>query len=322
MNSYQVLHYHFTLPPKKISFLEVSKVGSLIGVNELSTYDKETLTSRLALLFKFLKKKNYVLVYFSSSFLDMLEKEFPSNLDTIKGHVKSGEIVLVASCAYHSLSFLCHPALFNKEVEFHKNVYKKHFNKQADWFINTAGLFNDQLINHLNQHNFKGLLAPANSWHLNEIKTADYYQSAGEKPIKILLSNGDSSKGIYACLANGFGSGYNDQDLQSSNLQELKKYLSSKTKKDIYSASMPLSSPEWSNPMAQYLSSPLQKAIFEESRRLIDKAHQKLTDEDWMVIMLICQPEMLFKLSSNHQNAFQHFINCMNVLTAIGLKYK
>ncbi|QSE99163.1 polysaccharide deacetylase family protein [Fulvivirga lutea] len=323
MNNYQVLHYHFTVPTKEISFLEVSNEGNLIEEINIPDAIKEALEHSLHSLLDFLKNKNEVLAYFSASFLEVLEKEYPAELEKIKGHVDSGKIELVASCAYHSFSYLCHAELFKKEVEFHKNAYKKHFNKAAELFINTAGLFNDQLINHLSDQGFKGLIAPANSWHLNGVKSSDSYQTIGEKPMKILLSNGDSSSSTYVGLVNGFGSGYDDKELLSLSIKGLKKILSSTTKKGEYSASMPLNSPEWSQPLAQYLSGSLQKALLDECKRLINKTHDQLSDEDWKVIMLICQPDKLLQLNTNlSSDGFQHFINCMNLLTAIGLRYR
>lgn len=322
MNSYQVLHYHFTIPTKEISFLEVSKEGSLVEDIKVSDTNKEILDYSLEVLLDFLKK-NEVMAFFSNSFLEVLEKEYPEELEKIRSHVDSGKIELVASCAYHSFSYLCHPELFKKEVEFHKNAYKKHFNKETELFINTAGLFNDQLINHLKDQDFKGLIAPANSWHLSGVKSSDCYQSIGDKPMKILLSNGDSSSSVYVGLGNGFGSGYEDKEMLSSSIKGLKKILSSTTEKGEYSAIMPLNSPEWSQPLAQYLSGLLQKAILDECKRLIDKTHNQLADDDWKVIMLICQPDKLLQLNTNlSSDGFQHFIHCMNLLTAIGLRYR
>ena len=320
MNNYQILHYHITQPVSQITFLEVSDAANFVDEANVNT---EELEGRINELLNFLKKKNEVLVYFSTSFLDHLSKDLPSTLDNIKSYVDKGQIKLVASCAYHSLSFLCHPELFKKEIAFHKESYKKYFGQQSDLFINTACLFNDQLIESLGNEGFSSIVAPSNSWHLSGLKSADVYQSVGNSPLKIILSNGDSSSTIYVGLANGFGSGYNDKEILTSNLKELDKKLSGKSKLETYSASMPLSSPEWSHPLAIYLATALQKALFNECRRLIDKTHDRLGDEDWKVLMHLCQPDLLIRLNTNQSNnGFPHFINCMNVLTAIGLKYR
>jgi alpha-amylase len=327
MNNYQILHYHFTLALKDISFLEVSEGNELVpeefNNKRFHQTFKAEIGEKLDALINFLKAKNEALVYFSGSFLEMLEKESLSRLNTLQKYVENGQIELVASCAYHSFSYLCHPELFKKEVSFHQQAYQKYFEKEAKIFINTACLFDDKLVEYLHDFNFETLIATANSWHLSGTHAAETFQSVGDKPMRILLSNGDSNSNTFLSLANGYGSAYDNSHISHSSLESLKKMMYEEEHPSTYSASMPLSSPEWEYPISNYLANPLQKALLNECKRLVDAQYQQLAEEDWKAIMLICQPEKLIHIHKAEQsNGYQSFINSMNILTAIGLKLK
>lgn len=324
MSNFQVLHYHFTVNPREISFLQVNEKNALIPEKEnlkrfQALFDKE-INDRLKLLITFLKAKNEALVYFSTPFLTFLEQTDLTTLNAIKKYVSTCQIKLVGSCAYHSFSYLCHPLLFEKEVALHQNSYKQFFDQSAAIFINTACIFDDDLITHLAKSNFDTIIATANSWHLSGVHTATAYQSTGDRPLKILLSNGDSSSSSYLSLANGYGSAYDNREFVNSSLKSLDEFMQPKKDTSTYSASMPLSSPEWQYPISNYIGNPLQKALFAECKRLVEAYSEQLTDEDWQTIMIICQPEKLIDISKASQStSYQTFINDMNILTAIGL---
>jgi len=327
MNNYQILHFHFSLALQDISFLEVSEAKELIPAehnkNHFQQAYKAEISEKLDSLINFLKAKNEALIYFSSAFLEMLEQESLSKLNTLQKYVNNGQIELVASCAYHSFSYLCHPELFKKEVSFHQQAYQKYFEKEAKIFINTACLFDDKLVKYLHDFNFETLIATANSWHLSGTHAAETFQSIGNKPMRILLSNGDSNSNTFLSLANGYGSAYDSSNISHSSLESLKKMMYEEEQPSTYSASMPLSSPEWEYPISTYLANPLQKALLNECKRLVDTLQQQLSAEDWKAIMLICQPEKLIHINkAEHSNSYQSFINSMNILTAIGLKYR
>jgi len=326
MSNIQIIHFHFTLALKPISFLEVSNPHNLINADEslvkFKTDYKKGISDKLDDLIALLKAKKEALVYFSASFLEMLEKTDPAKINTLKKFIGNNQLALVGSCAYHSLSYFCHPALFKKEVAFLQQAYKSFFNTSAALFVNTACLFDDKLIEHLAQFNFKAVIAAANNWHLSGAQATGTFRSVGNKPLQVLLANGDSTNNSDLTLINGYGSHYEHNIIGESSLSDLNKLMLNTKDASTYSASMPLSSPEWELPIASYLSNPMQKALLNECKRLVDKLHKQLSDEDWKTIMLLCQPQKLLEMNrTTDDGGYQAFINGMNILTAIGLRY-
>ncbi|MTI21894.1 hypothetical protein E1176_12750 [Fulvivirga sp. RKSG066] len=326
MNKFQVLHYHFTLSFKNLSFLEVGKSGNLseeeIDEKRFAEAFEKEIKDKLSHLINHLKEGNQVLVYFSAPFLSHLALQNVATINQIKKYLDAGQVELIGSCAYHSLSYLCHKQLFRKEIELHQQSYREHFDQEAQFFINTAGLYDNDLCSYLHEIGYKTTVAPANSWHLSGVTPGEVHWSAGEQPLQVILANGDQHNSEYVSLADGYGSSYQQKEVQHAGIYELRNKLSAHQSKDIYLASMPLSSPEWVLPITYYISGPLQKALIREIKSLIDAHADRLSDDEWKILMLLCQPEKLLNLKDGtDENPYQAFIYSMNILTAIALRH-
>lgn len=323
---FQIVHFHFTVPMKAISFLEVQSAATLYDMElartEFQLAYKQHIKERLLELETALSADGQLMVFFSKSFLDLLNETDSDAIEQIRQLVQKERIVLVGSCAYSSFSYLCHPLLFQEEVKLHQQSLKYYFNKQAKYFINTACLYDNQLAELLQTFQYQTVIATANSWHLAGRQASQLFRSAGEEAIQLILANGDSTAQQTISLVNGYGSAYGEEPLQvltGAELHDL--YYKSSEEKHVYAVSLPISSPEWQYNIPQYMANPLQKALIQEGRRLMESKGHQLTEEDQVSMMCLLQPDHLLKMHQSSQSeSYQYFISSMNILTAIGLR--
>jgi alpha-amylase len=323
---FQIIHFHFTIPLKEISFLEVQSATTLydeaLAETLFASAYKQEIKAKLMQLEKAVKDKEQVMVYFSSSFLSLLEKEDPDKLEEIAYLVKKERIILIGSCAYSSFSYLCHAALFTEEVKLHQQHLQQYFNYDAKYFINTACLYDNQLAELLQPFHYETVIATANNWHLAGRQASQLFLSAGKEALQIILANGDGNAQQQFGLVNGYGSAYSDEAFQSISKETLPALKQKNAQEGhIYSVSLPISSPEWQYNIPQYMANPLQKSLVQEGHRLMEVKGGQLKATDLKTLMFLFQPEQLLKMNHSSQaSSYQHFIHSMNILTAIGLK--
>jgi len=323
---FQIVHFHFSVPMMEISFLEVQSAGTLYDMElarqQFKKAYKQHIEVQLEKLQTVLSKEGQLMVFFSKSFLDLLNEIDSDAMEQIRQLVQQERIILVGSCAYSSFSYLCHPLLFQEEVKLHQQSLNNYFNKQATYFINTACLYDNQLAELLQAFHYKTVIATANSWHLAGRQASQLFISAGEEALQLILANGDGTAQQTISLVNGYGSAYGEETFQvldGAELHEL--YYKSSEEKHVYAVSLPISSPEWQYNIPQYMANPLQKALVQEGRRLMESKGPQLNEADQISMMCLLQPDHLLKMHQSSQSeSYQYFINSMNILTAIGLR--
>lgn len=330
MDNYQVIHFNHPMEVNKLSFLDIGK--NLSPIDEAGSIQSfvdniaEIIKPKLRKVLQMAEENKSPLVYFSIPFLSFLYREDAKLMLEIKQQVNTGKIQLVGSCAYHSFSYLCSPILFKKEAELYLDSLTKFFDKKPGLFINTACLYDDQVAEIVRSLGYQGIIATANAWHLAGKHSGQVYQSNTAQPFNILLSNGDGPDNFQISLVNGYGSAYSsdyiDQNITNSKqIQEL--FMTGQEEHSVYAVSLPLSSPSWEHKIPDYTNNPLQKALLKQSSALVEQFYEKLSLDDFKLLMLLCQPDHLLQINqTSKEEGYDLFISSMNWLTDISLRYK
>jgi len=331
MDNYQIIHFNQPLEISRLSFLDIGKnvqaIDDLKSQQNFADDYSDLIKSKLKTVIKMAEDNKAPLVYFSLPFLNSLDQEDTNLMLDIKKQVNAGHIQLVGSTAYHSFSYLCSPILFKKEVELYLNELTKYFDKKPGLFINTACLYDDQVAEIVNSLGYHGIIATANAWHLAGKHSGQVYKSNTSQPFNILLSNGDGSDHFQISLVNGYGSAYTSDfiDRNISNAKQIQELfmIGNEEEHSVYAVSLPLSSPSWEHRIPDYTNNPLQKALLKQSSELVKQFGDKISDEDFRLLMLLCQPDHLLQINqTSKEEGYDHFISSMNWLTDISLRYK
>jgi alpha-amylase len=331
MDNYQIIHFNHPLEVKKLSFLDIGK--NLSAVDETKSQQAfiadfaDLVHSKLKTVLKMAEEDKSPLVFFSLPFLKFLKQHDNNLMLEIKKKVDNGKIQLIGSCAYHSFSYLCSPILFKKEVELYLDGLKDYFENKPGIFINTACLYDDQVAEIVNALGYQGIIATANPWHLAGKHSGQVYKSNTAQPFNILLSNGDGPDNFQISLVNGYGSAYNTDfiDKSVSNEKQIQELfmIGNPDEHSVYAVSLPLSSPSWEHKIPDYTNNPLQKALLKQGADLVNQFHDQLSDDDFKLLMLLCQPDHLLQINqTSKEEGYDHFISSMNWLTDISLRYK
>lgn len=331
MDNYQIIHFNHPLEVKRLSFLDIGKNLSAVDESKSQQAFEEDFTdlvySKLKTVIKMADEGKSPLVFFSLPFLQFLKQHDANLMLEIKKKVDNGDIQLIGSCAYHSFSYLCSPVLFKKEVELYLDELKGYFENKPGIFINTACLYDDQVAEIVHTLGYQGIVATANPWHLAGKHSGQVYKSNTAQPFNILLSNGDGPDNFQISLVNGYGSAYNSDfiDKSVSNEKQIQELfmIGNPDEHSVYAVSLPLSSPSWEHKIPDYTNNPLQKALLKQGADLVKQFHEKLSDEDFRLLMLLCQPDHLLQINqTSKEEGYDHFISSMNWLTDISLRYK
>lgn len=108
-----------------------------------------------------LKKHKELKINFSFSgvFLEQIETYYPEVLESFQELVKTGQVEILSETYYHSLSFFYSLSEFEEQVELHKKLIKKIFNKTPHVFRNTELAYTNALALWAEKKGYKGILA-------------------------------------------------------------------------------------------------------------------------------------------------------------------
>jgi alpha-amylase len=126
----------------------------------------------------------------SGVLLEQLEAWAPDVLDSFKKLVDTGRVELIGETYHHSLSFFYSPTEFQTQVNMHKEIIERLFNKsETRVFRNTELAYNNDVAAWAEQAGYKAILAegwdPLLGW-----RSPNYvYRPAGTENIKLLLKN-------------------------------------------------------------------------------------------------------------------------------------
>ena len=321
---FQLTHFHFKLPPKSLSFLEVGKqkpwVDKKLAEDQFRSAFKEGIKYKLKQLKEGIKRETYTYAYFSKSFLDLLSQFASSELEQLQSYVQNKQIILVGGCAFNSLSYLCSNSLFEQEVRLHLATLEKYFESQPEVFINTACIYTDDMAEILIKAGYKGAFAGANQWHLGGKESQQLFKANTQKAFGLLLveQQANAQNGIQ--LVNGWSTAY---DLQESNYFPQKRIRIEAevlSNAPTYSVHLPISAGNWSFQITQYVSSGLQRTFLSECKKLIESNEAVLNEQQLEAVLCLLQPTEMIKMrSGNEQESYGQFVNSMNLLTAIQL---
>ncbi len=331
MDNYQIIHFNHPLEVNKLSFLDIGK--NIPAIAEAKSQEDfiddfpNTIQPKLKTVLKMAEENKSPLVYFSLPFLSFLKQQDANLMLEIQKQVNAGKIQLVGSCAYHSFSYLCSPILFRKEAELYLDRLTDYFEKKPGMFINTACLYDDQVAEIVKSLGYQGIIATANPWHLAGKHSGQVYKSNTEQPFNILLSNGDGPDNFQISLVNGYGSAYTsdfiDKDFTNKKQMQELFMMGNEEYHSVYAVSLPLSSPSWEHKIPDYTNNPLQKALLKQCSALVSQLHDKISVDDFRLLMLLCQPDHLLQINqTSKEEGYDHFISSMNHLTDISLRYK
>jgi alpha-amylase len=157
------LHQSYVLKP--YSFLEIGSGHSYF--DEDLTEEKFRFSIEksqipvLEILSKYLKdsqSKFQIALSISGTALEMIARDEPILLKELKSLYKTGKIEFLAQPFYASLACLYSKTEFERQVNMHKALIKKHFGKDPKVFHNTGLIFDDKLSTILKDMKFEGAI--------------------------------------------------------------------------------------------------------------------------------------------------------------------
>ncbi|MFA0961795.1 glycoside hydrolase family 57 protein [Roseivirga sp. BDSF3-8] len=141
----------------------------------------------------------------SGTALEQFEAYRPDVLDSFKELAATGHVRFLGETYYHSLSFFYDRKEFVRQIERHREAIENHFDQKPEIFRNTELACQNDLLEVIEQHGFKGIVTEGLEWfippsigHPNTV-----YKGVGGTETRILLRNHH--------LSNDVGYRYTDQ---------------------------------------------------------------------------------------------------------------
>lgn len=121
--------------------------------------------------------------------MEQFEQYAPEVLESFKSLARTGCVEFLAETYFHSLSFLSDKEEFDRQVARHATLIKKHFDQTPQVFRNTELIFNNELAHHLQEKDYKAVIAEGAD-HILNWRSPNYLYTAATAPnIKLLLKN-------------------------------------------------------------------------------------------------------------------------------------
>jgi alpha-amylase len=120
--------------------------------------------------------------------LEQIEHWRPDVLQSFKELSKTGCVEFLAETYYHSLSFLYSKNEFDRQVNLHRELIKKHFNQSPTVFRNTELIYSNELAAYIEKKGYKGILCEGADKVLGD-RNPNHLYHPPEGKIKSLLKN-------------------------------------------------------------------------------------------------------------------------------------
>jgi alpha-amylase len=121
--------------------------------------------------------------------LEQMEAWRPDVLDLFKQLADTGCVEFLAETYYHSLSYLYSKQEFDRQVDLHAALIKKHFNQTPTIFRNTELIYYNDLAAYIEKKGYKGIICEGVDKLLAERSPNFLYRAPNVSKIKSLLKN-------------------------------------------------------------------------------------------------------------------------------------
>jgi alpha-amylase len=121
--------------------------------------------------------------------IEQMEAWRPDVLDLFKELADTGCVEFLGETYYHSLSYLYSKQEFDRQVDLHAALIKKHFNQKPAVFRNTELIYYNDLAAYIEKKGYKGIICEGVDRHLGERSPNFLYRAPNVTKIKSLLKN-------------------------------------------------------------------------------------------------------------------------------------
>ena len=312
MSSCRIYHFHADPIPKGFSFFDIGKHTDYFKPSEKINIPKQS-------LFDLLKtnKKLKVSCYFSGSFLNQISKE-KQLINPIRDAVKHGRIELLAGSFYYTLSSLFSAELFEQEVEKHRNLLNELFEYSPKGFINTIGIFSNDISDPLINMGFEFAVVPKVQWFQGSHKQSSVFKSKNEK-LWLLLMEVPKEEGASVTINGGLDTMPNEQAVDSLTCHD---FITQNKESNVYNLPNLVALDSEGNDLTHYLGNALQKQIF---KKLNDLAPYVFKSKDPTItehFLQLGSAEQFKKMGQKVQSEirYHHYNWMINCLTDLELK--
>ncbi|MEM9339420.1 MAG: hypothetical protein AAGA66_11875 [Bacteroidota bacterium] len=314
MSLCNIYHFHIDPKPARFSFFDIGKKK-----NYLKTPARVS-SSELS-LFKKLEKnpKKEVSCYFSGTFLNSLAHN-KDQLELIKDLVQNEQVELLGGTFHHSFSSLFSAKLFSKEVENHTRLLTTFFGKKPKGFINTIGIFSNDLIAPLTKIGFKFSIVPKIKWFQGPHDDVQVFNSKSSQ-IKLLLMEAKTSSSenpmvVYADKFDRTPSAVSDP------LKSCSKLVEESSESPTYSLPNLVALDPSGKDLTYFFGNSLQKQIFKTLSELAPRIIKIDDEEITETFLRLSAPFHFTKMNQSQDNdiRYQHYTWLINCLTDLELK--
>ncbi len=126
---------------------------------------------------------------FSGIVLEQLQKYSPKTLESFQELVATGAVEILSETYYHSLAYLMSVEEFKEQIQMHKEIILRLFNKKTSVFRNTELIYDDNLAKIIQDMGYRGILAEGAERILQWNSANFVYTPKGASQISLLLKN-------------------------------------------------------------------------------------------------------------------------------------
>jgi len=190
------LHIHQPFRIKKFSVFDIGKNEDYFDETKNKFYLERIIkksyepTNKILLdLIKETKGKFKVSFSLTGTFLEQIEKYYPSLIKSFQKLINTGCVEILAETYYHSLAFLYSKEEFKKQVLLHNQKIRELFGAETKTFRNTELIFNNEMADFVNQLGYQAILAEGVD-HLLGWRSPNFvYRAKTAENLRILLRN-------------------------------------------------------------------------------------------------------------------------------------
>ena len=187
---------HQPLRIKNFSFFDIGKEQSYFDnslnkevLNKVSDNCYIPTNTLLLSLIKKYKRKFKCTFSLSGIVVEQLAKHRPDVIASFQALAETGCVEFLGETYYHSLSAFFNTEEFERQIKLHKTIIKKYFGVEPLYFRNTELLFNDELVEVLIKHKYKGCWLEGSENGLGKLNVNRNYYSIRNKDFTLIPRN-------------------------------------------------------------------------------------------------------------------------------------
>ncbi|MEM9897391.1 MAG: hypothetical protein AAF789_13570 [Bacteroidota bacterium] len=245
----------------------------------------------------------------TGSFIQALESN-QSLRDRTAVLLQKKKLELLAGTYVNSISSLVSSQLFKKEIQKHSDLLKSVFDYRATGFINTATIFSDDLLNHLDSFNFGYVTVPRVSWMKESWKQHPVLRSALDS-LNLLLLGETTSKVTNVQVFDEFPKKNFSKKLDYILPYELEQQ---NIPQEVYRVPNVIMHGKNGSQMPDYLGTQKQKQYFKELQKLTELAVKSGNQAlEWQLfdLMHLSNFESMQEDKEDRYSAYLNLMNCL-----------